>query len=65
MCVDVKFSKAFETYLDEDVVYNNTIKDSKYCNNAIKNILTKKVKILRTLLNVGSVPMFILIMVLK
>ena len=29
MCVDDKFSKAFETYLDEDVVYNNTIKDSK------------------------------------
>ena len=65
VCVDGKFSKAFKTYLDEDVVYNfinNIIKDSKYCNNAIKNILTKKVKILKTLLNVGSVPMLIMML---
>ena len=65
VCVDDKFSKAFKTYLDEDVVYNfinNIIKDSKYCNNAIKNILTKKVKILKTLLNVGSVPKLIMML---
>ena len=29
MCVGDKFSKAFETYLDEDVVYNNTIKEGE------------------------------------
>ena len=52
VCVDDKFSKPFKTYLRKDVVYNfinNMIKESKYCS-------------IRTLRNVGSVIMIILMM---
>ena len=48
------------------------IEESKYCSEVIKNILTKNfwslkktMKILRILLNVGSVEMIMLIMMLK
>ena len=69
-CVDDKFSKPFETYFGEDAVYNfinSMIKESKYCSEVIKNILTKNlkaIKILRTLLNVVYVTMILLIMML-
>ena len=62
-------------YLDEDAVYNfisSMIEESKYCSDVMKKhfnkelLMTRKtMKILRTLLNVGSVIMIILIMMLK
>ena len=42
--VDDKFSKPFKTYLGKDAVYkfiNNMIEESKYCSEAIRNILRK------------------------
>ena len=75
VCVDDKFSKPFKTYLGEDAAYNfinNVIKESEYCNEVQKNILTKNLwllkmtmKIIRPLLNVGFVTMIMLIMMLK
>ena len=44
VCVDDKFSKPFKTYFDKDAVYNfinSMIKESKYCSDVMKNILTK------------------------
>ena len=44
VCVDDKFSKPFKTYLGKDAVYkfiNNMIEESKYCSEAIRNILRK------------------------
>ena len=44
VCVYDKFTKSFKTYLDGDAVYNfnnSMIEESKYCNEMIKNILTK------------------------
>ena len=43
-CVDGKLSKPFKSYLGEDVVYNFIsimTEESKYCTDAMKNILTK------------------------
>ena len=54
VCVDDKFSKPFKTYLCKDAIYN-------FINWGLK----KKMKILRTLLNVGSVTIIMLTMVLK
>ena len=44
VCAYDKFSKPFKSYLGEDVVYNfinNMIKESIYCSDVIKKILTK------------------------
>ena len=75
VCIDDKLSKSFKTYLGKDTVYNFNsciITESKYCSEMMKNILTKNfwwlkktMKILRTLHNIGSVTMIILIMMLK
>ena len=41
--LDDKFSKPFKTHLGEDVAYliDSMIEESKYCNDVIKNILTR------------------------
>ena len=60
VCLDYKFSgKPFKTHLGKDTVYNsinNMIEESKYENILTKNFwwLKKKMKILRTLLNVST-----------
>ena len=65
-----KFSKSFERYLRKDAIHNFIniiIEESKYCSDMIKKhftkelVMTKKKKKLRTLLNVGSVNMIMLI----
>ena len=66
-----KFSKSFERYLHKDAIHNFIniiIEESKYCSDVIKKHFTKelvmtkkKKKKLRTLLNVGSVNMIMLI----
>ena len=74
VCVDDKFSKPFRSYLGEDAVYkfiNNLIKK---VNNVViwwKKIITrnlwwlkKMIKILKTLLNVGSLIILMLMMML-
>ena len=74
-CVDDKFSKPFKTCLCKDLVYNVIncmIQEIKYWNEVMKkNILTKNLlflnktmKMLRNLLNVGSVIIIKLIMML-
>ena len=65
----------FKSYLGEDAIYNfisSMIEESKYCSDVMKKhfnkelLMTRKtMKVLRTLLNVGSVIMIILIMMLK
>ena len=75
VCVDDKFSKSFKSYLGEDAVYNvisSMIEESKYFSDVIKKqfnkelVMTKKImNILRTQLNVGSLIMFILMVMLK
>ena len=74
LCVDDKFSKPFKTYIRKDAVCNfvkSMIEESKYCSEVIKKhfnkeiVMTKTIKILRTLLNVGSVTMIMLTMMLK
>ena len=74
ICVNDKFSQPFKSYLGEDAVYpfiSSMIKESKYCSDVMRKhfneelVMTKKrMKILRTLLNVGSVIMIILILML-
>ena len=47
VCVDDKFSKPFKWYLGENSVYNvisSMIKESRYCSDVMKNILTKNNK---------------------
>ena len=44
VCVDDKFRKPFKLYLGKDAVYsfiNSMIKESKYCSDVMKKILTK------------------------
>ena len=44
VCVDDKFSKPFKSHLGQDAFYNfvsSMIKESKYCSDAWKNILTR------------------------
>ena len=44
VCVDNKFRKPFNIYLDEDATHNfinSMIEESKYCSDMWKNILTK------------------------
>ena len=75
ICVDDKFSKPFTTYLAEDAVYNiihSMVEERKYCSDMMKKHFNKELlmtkedaKILRTLLNVGSVTIIMLIMMLK
>ena len=74
LCVDDKFSKPFKTYLGKDAVYSfvkSMFEESKYCIEVMKKhfnkeiVMTKTIKILRTLLNVGSVTMIMLMMMLK
>ena len=75
VCVNDKFSKPFKPYLGKDTVYNfisNMIEESKYCIVAMKKhfnkelVMTKNtMKILKTLINVGSVIMVILMVMLK
>ena len=71
VCVNDKSSKPFKTYLGKDAVYNSMIEERKYCSSMIKKhfnkelMITKTMKILRTLLNVRFVIMIILIMMLK
>ena len=45
VCVDDKFSKPFKIYLGKDVVYNfinNTIQESKYYGDAVKEHFKKE-----------------------
>ena len=74
LCVDDKFSKRFKTYSGKDAVYSfvkSMFEESKYCIEVMKKhfnkeiVMTKTIKILRTLLNVGSVTMIMLMMMLK
>ena len=75
VCVDDKFSKPFKFYLGEDAVYNfisSMIEESEYCSYVMKKhfikelVMTEKVmKILRIILNVGSVIMLILMVMLR
>ena len=74
VCVNDKFSNPFKSYLGEDAVYNfidSILEESKYCSDMIKKhfnqklVITKKdEKILRTLLNIRSVIMFMLMVTL-
>ena len=71
VCVGDEFSKPFKSYLGEDAVYNfisSMTKESKYFSGVMKKhfnkefVMTKKImKILRFLLNVGSLMMLMLI----
>ena len=71
VCVDDKCSEPFKSYLGEDAVYNfisSMTKESKYFSGVMKKhfnkefVMTKKImKILRFLLNVGSLMMLMLI----
>ena len=73
--VNDNFRKSFKIYLGEDAVYNfinSMIEESKYWSDVMEKCFNKKfvrpkktMKILRTLLNGGSLTMVILIMVLK
>ena len=75
VCVDGKSSNSFKTYLGKDSVYNfinNMIEENKYCSEVMRKrfnkelVMTKKtMKILRTLLNAGSLTMIMLIMMLN
>ena len=73
VCVDGQFSNPFKTYSGKDEVYNfinNMIEESKYCSGVMKKYFNKELsmktmKILRTLLNVESAAMIMLIIMLK
>ena len=75
VCVDDKFSKSFKLYVDENVVCNfisSMVQKVDIVAMWWKNMLTKNlwslkkiIKILRTLLNVGSAIMIILMVMLK
>ena len=67
-----EFSRLFKTCLGEDAVYNfinSLIEENKYWSEVIRMHCSKelvmKMKILRTLLNVGCVIMILLIIMLK
>ena len=69
------FSKPFKSYLGKDAVYNfinSMTEESKYCSEVMKKHFNKElvmtkgtIKILRALLNAGSVIMVLLILILK
>ena len=69
------FSKPFKSYLGKDAVYNfinSMTEESKYCSEVMKKHFNKELvmtkgtmKILRALLNAGSVIMVLLILILK
>ena len=73
--VDDKFSKRFKSYLGKNAVYNfinSMIKESNYRCKVMKNILKKSLwwlkkimKILKTLITVGSVKNLMLLVMLK
>ena len=45
VCVEYKFSKPFQTYLDKDAVYNfinNMIEKSEYCTDVMKKYFSKE-----------------------
>ena len=73
--VDDKFSKRLKSYLGKNAVYNfinSMIKESNYRCKVMKNILKKSLwwlkkimKILKTLITVGSVKNFMLLVMLK
>ena len=75
VCVDDEFSKPVKTHSSEDFVYNLLFLWSKRVDIVVKwwkSVLTdnfwqlkKTIKILRTLLNVASVIMIMLVMMLK
>ena len=75
VCVDDKFSKPFKKYLGKDAVdnfMNNVIEEYKYGSQVMKKHFNKELvmtqednEILKTLLNVGSVTVIMLIMMLK
>ena len=75
VCVDDEFSKPFKTHSGEDFAYNLLVLWSKRVNIVVKwwkSVLTenfwqlkKTIQILRTLLNVASVTMIMLMMMLK
>ena len=73
--VDDKFSKRFKSYLGKNAVYNfinSMIRESNYRCKVMKNILKKSLwwlkkimKILKTLITVGSVKNLMLLVMLK
>ena len=73
--VDDKFSEPLNSYSDQDAVYNfinSMFKESKYLFEVTKThfnkklVMTKKMmQVLRTLLNVGSVIILMLMVMLK
>ena len=74
VCVDDKFSKPFRSYLGEDAVYKFINSLIKKVNNVViwwKKIITRNlwwlkkiIKILKTLLNVGSLIILMLMIML-
>ena len=70
VCVNDKFSKPFKSYLGKNFVYsfiNSMIEENKYCSDVMKKHFNKELvmtkeddEVLRTLLNVGSVIMLML-----
>ena len=73
--MDDTFSKTFKSYLGKDAVYNfinSMTEESKYCSEVMKKHFNKELvmtkgtmKILRALLNAGSVIMVLVILMLK
>ena len=75
VCVDDTFRKPVKSYLGKDAVYNfinSMTEESKYCSEVMKKHFNKELvmtkgtmKILRALLNAGSVIMVLVILMLK
>ena len=73
--MDDTFRKPVKSYLGKDAVYNfinSMTEESKYCSEVMKKHFNKELvmtkgtmKILRTLLNAGSVIMVLVILMLK
>ena len=73
--MDDTFSKTFKSYLGKDAVYNfinSMTEESKYCSEVMKKHFNKELvmtkgtmKILRALLNAGSVIMVLVILMLR
>ena len=73
--MDDTFRKPVKSYLGKDAVYNfinSMTEESKYCSEVMKKhfnkelVMTKRtMKILRALLNAGSVIMVLVILMLK
>ena len=55
VCVDDQFTKPFVSKLDQYVIHTfivNMVKESKYCDNTMKNILVKNLLLLNKMLEI-------------